>query len=941
MNIRSKIATSILVTSLIVNSGMLTTFAYQGLSNETTEMTVENKDIIGEKLITLNNKIIVNGKGADLSSEIEKVVNLNEGTAIIRFNTSGSGIQTLFSVSNNKKTNEHFHLYINNSQVGYELRKQSGNVSVSSKGATINEGINTIAFRAENNKGYTIYVNGEKVLNIDSSTASFLQVLEDANTFNLGKTDRSSGNEYNFNGDIDFFEFYNKALSDSDLKYITGQTKAYELEFPEGVLKTNNINLFSPGYLGSNNFRIPSLFTTKNGTVLASIDVRKNGGHDSPNNIDTGIKRSTDGGSTWDEGQIILDYPGAASAIDTSMIQDNENGRIFLLVTHFAEGFGYPNCKTGSGYKEFNGNRYLLLYDKSGNEYTIREDNIVYNANNEATIYSVDENKNLYKNGALNGHILTKAGDLQVLGTAFLSLIYSDDDGVNWSEPIDLNKELKEDWMKFFGTGPGRGHQILNGKYAGRIVFPIYLTNSSGFQSSAVIYSDDNGVTWKVGETATDGRNMGNGIVGNAQTTTSGEQLTESQVVEMPNGQLKLFMRNSGNRVRIATSFDGGATWDDDVVRDEALAEPYCQLSVINYSKKVDGKDALIFSNPNAGNRSNGTVRIGLITENGTHENGEVKYEFDWKYSKVVETDYFAYSCLTELADEHGNPNGEIGLFYEGTGSTHMMFTKMNSEYLKADLLANVTPSEIVGYEFDKDEYSPLDKINLKVTFDQAVSLIGDKTITIKLGAEEIDLTFVESKNCKEFIFEGTMPEKINSGEYEVVLKGKNDLKITNVYNKLTNISNYKNTGVYINIKGNYDKLENLVNQIKDLKEYLYTNDSWSSLKINLNKAKNAIENKNLSLDELEILTNDLEYSIENLIERELKVQLRNLLDYANTIEKNMMDESLRFAEIRWYNFEVYRKEATLDLLDLQKSDLDLNRTIFTLNYFISDLELR
>lgn len=940
MKIRSKIVVSLLIASNVINTGAVVGFAYENANKEKTTVTLENESTI-EKVISLNNKIIANGNGANLSDELQKIVNSNEGTAIIRFKTSSSGIQTLFSISNNTKTNEHFHVYINNGQIGYELRKQSGNVSVASKSANINEGINTVAFRAEKNKGYSIFVNEEKVLSINSSNANFLQALEGANTFNIGKTDRSSGNEYNFSGEVDLFEFYNEPLDDIYLAQITGETKAPALELPEGVMKSDTINLFTPGELGSNNFRIPSLFTTKAGTVLASIDVRKGGGHDSPNNIDSGIKRSTDGGNTWDDGQIILDYKGSASAIDTSMVQDDETGRIFLLVTHFAEGFGYPNSKTGSGYKEIDGERYLLLFDKSGNEYTLR-DNVVYDSNNQVSVYTVDENKNLYKNGVSAGHILTKAGDLQVLGTAFLSLIHSDDDGKTWSEPVDLNKEVKEDWMRFLGTGPGRGHVIKNGDYKGRIVFPIYLTNSSGFQSSGLIYSDDNGASWKIGETATDGRNMGNGVIGSAQNTTSGEQLTESQVVEMPNGQLKLFMRNTGNKVRIATSFDGGATWDADVVRDEALPEPYCQLSVINYSQKVDGKDALVFSNPNANNRSNGTVRIGLINESGTHPNGEVKYEFEWKYSKVVAPGYFAYSCLSELADENGNPNGEIGLFYEGTSTTDMMFTKMNLEYLKADLLSNTKPSN-VSYQLDKDEYSPSDKISLTLTFDNAVSLIGNKKLIINVGEKDIELDFVKSKDCREFVFEGTVSEEITSGDYEVILKGNSNLKITNVYNKLTDISKDTSTGITIKLGSNqelYNKLETLVNSTLNLKEYLYTIDSWNLLDTVLNKAKDAIEKQNLETLELENLAKELEDCIDNLVILEARKQLDDLLKYADTLDKSMMIPSLKHAEVKWENFEFYRDLAKEELLDLSKDEEYINSVVICLNYFIEILEI-
>lgn len=72
---------------------------------------------------------------------------------------------------------------------------------------------------------------------------------------------------------------------------------------------------------------------------------------------------------------------------------------------------------------------------------------------------------------------MTSTSPLKSFGTSYLSLIYSDDDGVTWSDPVDLNKEVKSDWMKFLGTGPGRGIQIKNGQHAGRLVFPVYLTN--------------------------------------------------------------------------------------------------------------------------------------------------------------------------------------------------------------------------------------------------------------------------------------------------------------------------------------------------------------------------------------------------------------------------------------------------------------------------------
>ncbi|MFR7744461.1 MAG: exo-alpha-sialidase [Acutalibacteraceae bacterium] len=90
--------------------------------------------------------------------------------------------------------------------------------------------------------------------------------------------------------------------------------------------------------------------------------------------------------------------------------------------------------------------------------------------------------------------------------------------------------------------------------HAGRLVVPIYyqLTGGNGTLTSGarteVIYSDDGGNTWAHGDCLP-------GTVGH-----------ESVVVELPNGNLQIFMRNtsgSGGKIKTATSLDGGETWID------------------------------------------------------------------------------------------------------------------------------------------------------------------------------------------------------------------------------------------------------------------------------------------------------------------------------------------------------------------------------------------
>ncbi|CAM2076340.1 MAG: exo-alpha-sialidase [uncultured Clostridium sp.] len=615
-------------------------------------------------------------------------------------------------------------------------------------------------------------------------------------------------------------------------------------------MKTEPIDLFKPGDLGSQNFRIPALFTTKDGTVIASIDVRNKGGADAPwNDIDSAIRRKTLGGE-WEEAQKVIDYPNGASVIDTSLTQDEETGRVFLLVTTFPENYGFWQAEAGSGYTEIDGVKYRSLYDASENLYTIRESGNVYDSEGNITNYNVNVNTmELTKDNNVVGNVMTASCELKVYGTSYLSLIYSDDDGATWSKPVDINSDIKADWMKFLGTGPGSGIQIKNGEYAGRIVFPVYYTNGAGKQSSAVIYSDDHGETWNMGESPNDGRDLGDGSFGNSQTMTGGLELTECQAVEMPNGQLKLFMRNTGSYVRIATSFDGGATWDSEVYEDTNLPEPYCQLSVMNYSKKIDGQDAIVFANPKGTGRTNGTVRFGIIKQNGTHSNGEPRYEFEWKYNKLVKAGTYAYSCLTEL------PNGDIGLFYEGTDNKEMSYIKMSPEYIKFDYESSleelVDPGKIESIELldGKNSYTPGDKITVKLSFDQAVSLIGNKNLILKIGDSKIILNPISEGNAREFKFEGTLPTTLSEGTFNLVLECNNDIEILNTVGKNTTLNGDIELGNSITINKVIDKSD-LVKVIENAKNIIenetdkYTESSIDALKEAIAIAEETIANE-------------------------------------------------------------------------------------------------
>ncbi|UOQ94724.1 glycoside hydrolase [Halobacillus shinanisalinarum] len=541
--------------------------------------------------------------------------------------------------------------------------------------------------------------------------------------------------------------------------------------------------------MDSSNYRIPALLQTEGGTLIAGIDRRMESGADSPNNIDAVIRRSFDEGKTWEEdGIVINDYPDQASNIDLSFLQDQSNKRIFALVDGFPHGAGLmggfgTNAYKGTGFKTVNEEEYMFLTDENENDYTIREEGKVYDDSGEVTSYTVDEDRNLYLDGEKVDNIFSKTSPLKPFKTSYLELYYSDDEGEAWQGPIDLNAQVKEEWMIFLGTGPGNGIQLTKGPNKGRLVFPVYFLNENNRQASAVIYSDDQGKTWYRGESPNEGRVVEGGKVIDEKTFTNREyEITESQVVEMPDGQLKMFMRNHSGYAQIATSFDGGETWHSKVVTEKELVAPYSQMSAIRYDGQVNGKEAVVFSSANdPSSRINGTVRLGLIEEVGTYENGHTKYTFDWKYEQLVKEGHYGYSSLTNLS------NGKIGLFYEGTANTEMDFIRFNTDFVKWNKYKDEPAPKLDSFNVVSKEsnvYRPGDTIEVEVTFDDYVMLIGNQQLSGEIGEQEINFTLVEQTGPSRFIFEGTVPD-LAPRSYTMELEFDKQLDIYNVYGEV------------------------------------------------------------------------------------------------------------------------------------------------------------
>ncbi|MBS5800591.1 MAG: exo-alpha-sialidase, partial [Clostridiales bacterium] len=347
---------------------------------------------------------------------------------------------------------------------------------------------------------------------------------------------------------------------------------------------------------------------------------------------------------------------------------DADTDTIWLFYCHTPGGVGLWNSRPGKGVDK-EGNRYL--YDVHNNRFVLR-DGVISSESGEATSLRVDEAGYVYKEDELIGNIFKGTGPLLEERTSFLEVVYSKDDGLTWSKPINLNGQVKEEWMKFIGPGPGVGIQMTTEKYKGRLVVPIYFsnhTNAVGWtMSCCLIISDDHGQTWTRGNSPNDGR-LYKGEAVEARTLLDYEAcLTESQVVELNDGRLLYMMRNHDRQKRTARAYseDGGMTWSQVEWVDE-FEDPTCQSSLIKYPDLGDGKERILFANPgNEKERKKGTVRL-------SEDGGQT-----FPYAKVIKEDDFVYNSMAVLQD------GTIGMLYEGRDDMkEMEFIKFTLDWIK------------------------------------------------------------------------------------------------------------------------------------------------------------------------------------------------------------------------------------------------------------------
>jgi sialidase-1 len=340
------------------------------------------------------------------------------------------------------------------------------------------------------------------------------------------------------------------------------------------IIQRIGVALRQAGQDDVHTYRIPGLATTTKGTLIAVYDNRYTGRGDLPGDIDVGMSRSTDGGQSWEPMRVIMDMGDDPKwnhdgIGDPAILVDDQRGTIWVAATW------------SHGNRSWNGSGPGLTPEETGQ----------------------------------------------------LMLTRSDDDGLTWSKPINITKQVKDPKWRFVLQGPGAGITLRDGT----LVFPAQYRSApdgqhEGKPFSTLIYSKDGGATWKIGT----------GVEVNTN---------EAQLVQLGDGSIMINCRDlRGGSRRVAITRDLGQTWIEHPTSRKALPEPVCQASILRIEHKNHGPLIFFANPPQTRGRSNMTIKV-------SNDEGMTWPE---KWHTLVDERSTAYSCLTRVDEDH------IGLIYEG-----------------------------------------------------------------------------------------------------------------------------------------------------------------------------------------------------------------------------------------------------------------------------------
>lgn len=360
------------------------------------------------------------------------------------------------------------------------------------------------------------------------------------------------------------------------LTYNTDKTATITSGNPEGqgVIYKVQSAPFQPYDLGSHYWRIPAMVVlhhqkgenaSKNGRVVTMADNRFNHNGDLPQHIDVYERHSDDNGATWSTHKMVV-----GTEADHALVGGNHGFGDVSLV----------ECASGK----------IVAIMVGGPGY--------------------------FGSTPSNPIVPT--------------IIASTDGGDTWSTPRTLTNELynttyNEGAVQGSFAGSGRGLMLQRQKdkqLNGRIMFAMSHRFANNNVQEYIIYSDDEGDTWKF----------------STQSAYSGGD--ESKLVELADGTVMISVRQGGQR-GYNKSTDGGVTWGTQAKWAD-ISGCACNGDILYVNKHV-----MLHSYPNNGSRKNLTIKASF-------DDGK-----SWSNPYVVCAPGASYSTMDVTKD------GDIAIFYE------------------------------------------------------------------------------------------------------------------------------------------------------------------------------------------------------------------------------------------------------------------------------------
>ena len=503
----------------------------------------------------------------------------------------------------------------------------------------------------------------------------------------------------------------------------------------------------------SHSYRIPSMVTLADGTIVAAADIRWNTTFDG-GGLDTLVARSTDGGKTWSYN--VANYlgdngnqynPQSTTFIDPNLLVAADGQTVYMLVDLYAYGvslnglwgeYSQPAADTGF---DTNGNLKLSDDDHNNYNYYLKDGKIYDSSNNVVEGYEIDAYFNITyttQNGEIKkSNLFFAESPFKVARTQYLYLTKSTDGGATWSEPNLLDVRAK---AKVAATENALlvspGNSITTS--GGIMVYPVYSYITDGTQHVALIYSTD-GVNWM-----------------RSSDYTALNWSSEGAIVELENGNIRVFVRNKTKHLCYVDFDVRTMTWightDTGVPTNSNT-----QLSAITYSKTSNGDQVVLISCPTGPNgagsdnndgsmRTNGKIHVFTVNATGEMTLQNTVNVFENLATGALSDNYtetkgfFAYSSLTERAD------GSVALLYEnnqfGWGASG---SNGNGTYNPENVKTYYT---ITGKSFTADElgvYPDLDEMT-KVMLKEGVTQVtlyqnpADSSAgSVSVTADELD----------------------------------------------------------------------------------------------------------------------------------------------------------------------------------------------------------